>query len=207
MNDNQPERRLHIGCGTAILPGWTNIDIEELPGVDLVHDVRDGIPFDDVELIFAEHFIEHLSFHAGLAFIRDCRRVLNDAGVLRLSTPNLDWVWLNQYHHGAWSEPAEAVRDCFWMNKAFRGWGHRFLYNRQTLTEVLVEGGFGQIKERDYGKSDHVALQGLECHEQYIDTSETPHIIVLEASGRSETPSARLAGPRSDYESAVGIED
>lgn len=199
--------RLHIGCGGAILPGWINIDIESAPGVDLVLDVRHGLPFDSADFVFAEHFIEHLSFHAGLEFIRDCRRLLTETGVLRLSTPNLDWVWLNQYHHGAWAEGGEAVRDCFWMNKAFRGWGHRFLYNRQTLTEVLIEGGFGDVIACDYGRSHHEALQGLERHEKYVDTPDVPHIIVLEASGRSESRSARLADPRADYESAVGIED
>ena len=107
-----------MGCGTATLPDWVNIDIESLPGVDLVLDVREGLPFDEVDLIFAEHFIEHLDYHSGQSFLRDCRRVLSDSGVLRLSTPNLDWVWRNQYHPDAWLDDSEAVRDCFWMNFA-----------------------------------------------------------------------------------------
>jgi len=207
MTDRKTDRRLHIGCGGAILPGWINIDLESAPGVDLVLDVREGLPFDSADYIFAEHFIEHLSFHAGLNFIRECRRLLTDTGVLRLSTPNLDWVWLNQYHYGSWSHDDEAVRDCFWMNKAFRGWGHRFLYNRQTLSEVLIEGGFGVVESCVYGESRYPALRKLERHEKYVDSPETPHIIVVEASDRSDSLSAALPAPRSDYESAVGIED
>jgi len=92
------------------------------------------------------------------------------------------------------------------MNKAFRGWGHQFLYNRQTLTEVLIEAGFGTIETVAYGESRHPALRNLERHETYIDTPETPHIIVLEASGRSDGPSCRLKEPRADFEEAVGIQ-
>jgi len=198
--------KIHIGCGNAILSGWVNIDIESLPGVDLVLDVRQGLPFDAAEYVFAEHFIEHLDFQSGLAFLRECRRVLTASGVLRLSTPNLDWVWLNQYHYGAWQDGGEAVRDCFWMNKAFRGWGHQFLYNRQTLTEVLKEAGFGTIESVAYGESRPPARSNRERHETYIDPPETPHIIVVEASGRSDEPSQRLKAPRADFEEAVGIQ-
>ena len=28
--------KLHIGCGDVIIPGWTNLDIDNLPGVDVV---------------------------------------------------------------------------------------------------------------------------------------------------------------------------
>jgi predicted SAM-dependent methyltransferase len=199
-------KKLHVGCGTNILPGWVNIDIEALPGVDFTLDVRVGrLPFDQVALIFAEHFIEHLDFHDGLGFLRECRRVLTDDGVLRLSTPNLDWVWRHQYHYGSWQEESEAIRDCFWMNKAFRGWGHQFLYNAQTLTEVLREAGFGRIEATGYGDSRFAELRGLERHEKYVDSPDLPHVIVVEASGRSDSSSGALRGPRADFEQAMGI--
>src|SRR6516162_6826939 len=94
--------RLHIGAGTESLPGWINIDNRKLPGVDVVLDVRQGLSFRDVEAIYAEHFLEHLTLDEGLAFLADCRHALRDSGVLRLSTPNLDWVHATHYHAGAW---------------------------------------------------------------------------------------------------------
>ena len=59
--------RLHIGCGQEAIPGWINIDNRELPGVDRVLDVRQGLPFQDASAIYAEHFLEHLSLEEGLA--------------------------------------------------------------------------------------------------------------------------------------------
>lgn len=89
--------RLHIGADTTPLEGWINLDIAPYPGIDAVVDVRDGLPYSDVSYIFAEHFVEHLVLEDGSRFMRECRRVLREDGVLRLSTPNLDWVWLTHY--------------------------------------------------------------------------------------------------------------
>lgn len=89
--------RLHIGCGASPIEGWVNVDIQDGAGVDRLLDVRRGLPFEDVELIFAEHFIEHLTLEESLAFLAECRRILLPEGVLRLSTPNLDWTWLSHY--------------------------------------------------------------------------------------------------------------
>lgn len=56
--------RLHLGCGKRILPGYTNIDIQEAPGVDVVCDVRD-LPYEDnsVDFIYSCATIEHFGRH------------------------------------------------------------------------------------------------------------------------------------------------
>jgi predicted SAM-dependent methyltransferase len=165
-----------------------------------VLDVRSGLPYSNVHFLFAEHFIEHLSYDAGIEFLGECRRVLSDSGVIRLSTPNLDWVWLNQYHPHSWRHDGEAVRDCFWMNRAFHGWGHQFLYNLQTLSETIREAGFAEVRTVSYGQSTHPELRDLEQHEEYIDTPEVPHVIVVEASGRAASGSKLISGPRAEYD-------
>ena len=32
--------KLHVGCGEKIFSGWTNLDIDDLPGVDIIDDAR-----------------------------------------------------------------------------------------------------------------------------------------------------------------------
>src|SRR3954453_17999247 len=82
--------RLHIGAGRAHLEGWVNMDIQALPGVDVVADATKGINFQNVEAIFAEHFIEHLRIDEAVGFLLECHRALSEGSWLRLSTPNLD---------------------------------------------------------------------------------------------------------------------
>ncbi|MGK2856662.1 MAG: class I SAM-dependent methyltransferase, partial [Thermoanaerobaculia bacterium] len=172
--------RLHIGCGPQVLSGWTNVDNQAYPGIDHVLDVTIGLPFANVEYVFAEHFVEHLAYDDTLNFLRECRRVLAADGVLRASTPNLDWVLRTHYHPELWKGDADAVRDCFNMNRAFKGWGHQFLYNRQSLAATLRLAGFGRIEECLYGESTHEALRGLERHETYPDEPTLPHVLVME---------------------------
>ena len=186
--------KLHIGSGTAPLEGWINIDIGAHAGVDLTLDVRRGLPFSDVDFIFAEHFLEHLTLAEGMAFLRECRRILEPNGVLRLSTPNLDWVWLTHYKHPSEMSEDEELRGCLELNRAFHGWGHKFLYNPRTVTLALHEAGFETVTPRRYGESDNRDLHGLERHERHEDLAGAPSVIVVEAVGRHDPTGDFSAG-------------
>ncbi len=174
--------RLHIGCGQQAIPGWINVDNQSLPGVDRVLDVRGGLPFSGVEAIYAEHFLEHLSFEDALAFLVECRRVLAPEGALRLSTPNLDWVLTTHYR---WDGVADADRmsDCVRLNRAFHGWGHQFLYNQPALSAALRSAGFARVTFHRYGESERAELRGLERHETWEDRDGLLHVLIAEASG------------------------
>ena len=53
-------KKLHLGCGKVIIPGYTNIDIQPSPGVDIKADLR-KLPFEDgyADLIYSCANIEH----------------------------------------------------------------------------------------------------------------------------------------------------
>jgi hypothetical protein len=56
-------KKLNVGCGNEILRGYVNLDIAELPGVDVVHDLNKlPWPFEDnrFEEIRIIHVLEHL---------------------------------------------------------------------------------------------------------------------------------------------------
>lgn len=177
--------------------GWTNVDLEAHGGVEYVLDVRRGLPFKDAQHIFAEHFLEHLTYDEGLAFLKECRDALRADGVLRLSTPNLDWVWLTQYRTGA------GLRECFGINKAFRGWGHQFLYNLETLTATLHAAGFADVRECRYGESADPVLTNLERHERDVDSVALPHVIIVEGRGRADAQNVNLREILDDFDWAM----
>lgn len=182
--------RLHVGCGRARLQGWLNLDAQPLPGVDLVTDVTRGLGFSDVEAVFAEHFLEHLPLRDALLFLAEAHRALAPGGWIRLSTPNLDWVWATHYrlHHG----PEVKRQDALRINRAFRGWRHQFLWNRELLEEALSACGFEEVRWCRYGESALPVFQGIERHETYRDTSDLPHVLVVEAR-KGEPRPERLA--------------
>ncbi len=76
--------RLNLGCGHKQFEGWVNVDIRQLPGVDVVWDLDQyPWPWQDGEAyeIRALHIIEHLK--SGLiAFCDECWRLLMPGGTL-----------------------------------------------------------------------------------------------------------------------------
>ena len=171
--------KLHIGSGRARLEGWVNMDVQALPGVDVVADVTQGLEFENAEAIFAEHFLEHLAIDDALSFLLEAHRVLGPDGWIRLSTPNLDWVWSTHYRLDLDGEGKRAA--ALQLNRAFHGWRHRFLWNREMLGEALAACGFDPVRWCRYGESELPAFQGIERHETYTDAPELPHVIIAEA--------------------------
>lgn len=88
------ERRLHIGCGANVLPGWINIDrIARAPGV-LTDIDPTSLPFPDgsVAAILAEHVLEHLTFAEERAVWQEFARVLRPDAELTIEVPDFPWV-------------------------------------------------------------------------------------------------------------------
>lgn len=121
--------KLHLGCGSNVVPGWENIDkswnvyLTRVPAArsllararvlseEQAHavfppgivraDIRKGLDYGDgtVEAVYASHLIEHMSRWQGLALLRECRRVLRPGGTIRLATPDLALA-VREYEQG-----------------------------------------------------------------------------------------------------------
>ena len=91
------------------------------------------------------------------------------------------------------------MRACFELNRAFRGWGHQFLYNERTLRATLRDAGFADVTCVEYGQSSHDELRGLERHEKSNDHAGLSHILIVEAFGVGGNAPEYLATPRADY--------
>lgn len=159
-------RKLHLACGPVVREGWINLDIEARRGI-LVWDLRRSLPLEEktVDLIYAEHFIEHLSLQEGEALMRDCYRVLDVGGVLRLSTPDLVFV-IEEYRANRlteWSDMGwRPTSGAQMINEAMRLWGHQFLYDKDELFAALTRSGFSKIRECGWRQSGVADLEGAE---------------------------------------------
>src|SRR5436305_13877800 len=164
--------RLHIGSGNVRLPGWTNVDAQRLPGVDVVAVVTRWLYFAVADAVFSEHFLEHLAVDDALRFLLEAHRVLMDGGWVRLTTPNLDWVWLT--HYRLEGEAAERREAALAINRAFRGWRHPFLWNREMLAEALAARGLAAGRWCRRGESEPPFFRAPERHDTCRDRERMP---------------------------------
>jgi predicted SAM-dependent methyltransferase len=161
--------RLHLGCGLNRLDGWVNLDEARNEAVDVVWDLRDGLPFpdDSAVAIFCEHVIEHMPKTVGEMLLCECRRVLETGGVARFSTPDAE-RYLRSYagdreflRHPGFSEPIETPLDR--INLMMRENGqHLWAYDAESLAGVFCKAGFTQTLTQTYGVSAHPQMQGLD---------------------------------------------
>jgi predicted SAM-dependent methyltransferase len=196
--------KLQLGAGPNVLRGWLNTDV--FPDLYPAHraevvflDATRRFPFRDesFDYVFSEHQIEHVPEPAGRQMLAECFRVLRPGGRIRLATPDLaqavrlyaeplgererryvDWVierFLPDVRSGN--------RRCHVLNQMLNAFGHRFVYDEETLAAALEDAGFEQIERVEVGESADPALRGLEAHGRAIENEEANILetMVLEA--------------------------
>ncbi len=160
---------LHIGCGGVYFPGWINIDINS-EKADLKYDIKERLPYGDntVDFIYSEHVIEHFNVEEGLRLLAEFYRILKCNGVVRIATPDLDYIifryyffwkkqdWIKKYGYEWIKTKAEM------MNISLREWGHFYVYNEEELRRRLKEIDFKKIHRKKINKSDYYELKNRE---------------------------------------------
>jgi SAM-dependent methyltransferase len=97
-------RKLNLGCGHTVLPGWLNLDRFAAPGVDLVVDLeacqpgRIPLPDDALDEVQASHLLEHI--RAPLPLMQELHRVTRHDGLCTIRVPygSSDDAWEDPTH-------------------------------------------------------------------------------------------------------------
>ncbi|UCV19775.1 glycosyltransferase [Ferribacterium limneticum] len=138
---------LNISYGTSQLEGFINILLP--PNEDPHEFSRNGIPFPDrsAQGIYSYGIIERLSQTGILIFLRECRRVLQAGGIIRVSTADLQYL-INRYIAGDWRNPLLSRQGANWVqNKAeylnveMRHWDRTWICDSEELTRLAKLAG------------------------------------------------------------------
>lgn len=182
MSPDARLRRLNLGCGPRILPGWINADRRPAPGVAVCGDFRDGLPLADggIDYAVAMHLLQDFAWGDIPPLLADVRRVLKPGGILRIGVPDLDRA-IDAYRRGdaayfhvpdrdAVSLGAKLVTQIIWYGSVRTPftWGY--------AEEVLRAAGYARVVRCDYGRTasdwpDIATLDNRERESLYVEAT------------------------------------
>ena len=145
--------KLHVGCGEKIFSGWTNLDIDDLPGVDIIDDARklSKIPDESCEIIYACHIFEHLGRHE----VEDVLKVWNTNllinGILRLAVPDFEKAI-------SWYQKNPNLEDILGLligGQKTKFDYHKMIFDKNYLSTLLTKTQFYDIQEWDWRSVEH----------------------------------------------------
>jgi SAM-dependent methyltransferase len=209
--------KLHLGCGSTVVPGWENVDkspsivLARVPGLrralstagiltteqarasfppGIVRaDVRRGLsyPTGSARYVYSSHMIEHMARWQALALLHECFRVLEPDGRIRLATPDLA-ATVERYRQG-FSPSGEPAADAF-----MAGLGH-FVDKPGPRLAWLLQRLFTAPHQWLYDAESLTALLRdagfVDAAERGFRDSELPEIGLLEQRDESLFVEAR----------------
>lgn len=137
--------RLNVGCGHIPHPDKLNVDIRELPGVDVIADA-DNLPFEEasIDLLYSAHLLEHFPRRYLLdVLLPYWSSLLKADGVLQLVVPDAQ-AMIAAHKRGEMD--FETLAQVTFGKQDYDGDFHYAMYSPRTLTELLSEAGFNQIE-------------------------------------------------------------
>jgi len=134
------------GSGSPKLIEFTNIDIRDLPEVDIVCDITNLSMFEDtsVDEIRASHVIEHIHPDKIISTLQEWKRVLKVEGLLRIYCPDAEKIT---------KDFVDSKIDCkefsrlLFGNQDFGENLHRLVIDRKFLDDIVTKVGFEIISK------------------------------------------------------------
>ncbi len=171
--------KLHLGCGTKKLEGWINVDSIENFQPDLLQDITQPLPYEDltVEEILAEDLLEHFDKYLRYVVFYEWARVLKIGGKITVQVPDFKKILFKYFKFGYDNFVDFIFGENMWESKTYLGHfgNHKWGYSEKTLQEFVQQFGITPSKIERIGlnlrltgiKVRHVTqaeLDGLTIH-------------------------------------------
>jgi predicted SAM-dependent methyltransferase len=169
------EVKLNLGAGHVLMSDHLNVDVRQLPGIDIVADVR-KLPFGPGEVteVFSAHLLEHFP-------IEEMRRsvlpywvsLLRDGGRFVAVVPDMETMAAEFIAERI--PPADFI-EVVYGGQEYAGDFHFAGFTRGTLTALLEEAGLSEVAVVESGRRNGMCYE-MEVHGVRRMTAEkTPSI-------------------------------
>ena len=182
----QDEAKINIGCGISGLGGWHNLDnsltitLSRIPLVNrflnvppwprdvLRYDVRKGLPFKtaSVRYVYSSHTFEHFTYPESLEITKECFRVLEEHGVIRIAVPDLALI-VCEYIADKDPMASHNFVSRLSLKHSLQdfvhpGSNHSQMFDRTSLMHLLQSAGFANPVARAFRQSAIPEIDRLE---------------------------------------------
>lgn len=202
--------KLHLGSGTILPEGWVHLDaswnarLAKWPALRKllgrlgwistetaavpwsrrvrIHDLRRPLPFPDrsAEAIYSAHLLDYLYQTEARRLLKECFRVLQPGGILRVSVEEIPTI-LRDYLEGGGGDGGELPADRlarrldfyevrpppgpFWLrfDRLMNAYHKRkWLYDADSLAHYLREAGFSEVARKPIRESRIGGIEAVE---------------------------------------------
>ncbi len=138
---------INLGSGNTKLKGYINLDKKEGDNIDVVHNLKNPLPYKDGEVdnLFASHIIEHFWWNKTIKILKDWYRVLKPGGTLEIWTVDLDKVIYRMLTN---ADNPTMMYDANWRifgKDEPEGMNHHSIFTRRYLSLLLTNVGFKKV--------------------------------------------------------------
>ena len=136
--------RINVGCGHIPLADYVNVDMRDLPGVDVVA-AADTLPWPSgsIHEIHSAHMLEHFpEEQLKRVILPHWRDRLSPAGRLRIVVPDAENMILAYVHE---EMPFEDLRLVTFGDQEYQGDFHYTMFTRESLGALLQQAGFVNV--------------------------------------------------------------
>ena len=123
------------------MEGWINIDSVAALQPDLVHDISQPLPYDDltVDEILAEDLLEHFDKYLRFVVFYEWVRVLKIGGTMTLQVPDFKKILRKYFKFGYDNFVDFIFGENMWESKTYIGHfgNHKWGYSKKTLPEFV----------------------------------------------------------------------
>ena len=159
-NVERPPKKLNLGCGNDIKPGYINVDKYNNTGnVDYQWDLgKLEVPDGELDEIYTAHVFEHIGINDIYAVVEEWRRALKDNGDLIIRMPNLEHevkIWLDASDDKKWLEVSR-----IFGSQSHEGNSHFNGFNPGSLQSFIERFDFEviEIREQNAGYGNEIYM-------------------------------------------------
>jgi len=146
--------KLHLGCGSRYIPGFTHVDIHPADHIDLVCGV-DRLPAiadGAAELVYACHVLEHFHRRDTRRVLQEWYRVLKWGGTLRIAVPDLPALFELYIHDKV--ELSSVIGPLYGRQDDLYN-VHYTGFDFKTIWNDLDSVGFRDVRKYDWRTTEH----------------------------------------------------